>query len=133
MGIEECIARAVVSNQEILVASFEPLKSDGEIMQAKGEFDPNVGATATFFPFRKHRVFPDLLIPGFGKQQQQRPGQLGRLGKSFESVGREQWKREQYPVDPDAVGHEPARRQPVGPDPRHERRRHGDRAGPAAV
>lgn len=38
--LQDCVALALDENEDILVSSYEPLKADGDIMQAKGEFDP---------------------------------------------------------------------------------------------
>ncbi len=38
--LQDCVALALEANQDIKVSAYEPLKSDGDIMSAKGEFDP---------------------------------------------------------------------------------------------
>lgn len=38
--LQDCVALALDENQDIKVSAYEPLKADGDIMQAKGEFDP---------------------------------------------------------------------------------------------
>jgi outer membrane protein TolC len=40
LSLMDCVQRALESNQDIEVAEFTPLKSDGSIMSAEGEFDP---------------------------------------------------------------------------------------------
>ncbi|MBN2308788.1 MAG: TolC family protein [Candidatus Hydrogenedentes bacterium] len=48
LALRDCIAMALTSNQDILVTSFEPLKSDGEVMQRRGEFDPTLSTSGSF-------------------------------------------------------------------------------------
>ncbi|MCC6487987.1 MAG: TolC family protein [Candidatus Hydrogenedentes bacterium] len=40
LSLQECVTKALESNQDILVTAYEPLKAESDIMQAKGEFDP---------------------------------------------------------------------------------------------
>ncbi|NUM54493.1 MAG: TolC family protein [Candidatus Hydrogenedentes bacterium] len=40
MSMQEAVQLALSNNRDIIVTSYEPLKVDGDIMQAKGEFDP---------------------------------------------------------------------------------------------
>jgi len=40
LSLQDCVALALDENQDIIVAAYEPLKADGDIMSAKGEFDP---------------------------------------------------------------------------------------------
>ena len=48
MGMEDCVRRALESNQDILVAEFEPAKSDADLMAAKGDFDPALRTSAEY-------------------------------------------------------------------------------------
>lgn len=48
MSLAECIEIALRQNQEIAVVSFEPLKVDGDIMAAKGEFDPQLAGNMSY-------------------------------------------------------------------------------------
>lgn len=40
MSLQEAVQLTLTNNRDIIVTSYEPLKTDGDIMQAKGEFDP---------------------------------------------------------------------------------------------
>ncbi|MBX7257432.1 MAG: TolC family protein [Candidatus Hydrogenedentes bacterium] len=40
MSLQQCVDTALKSNRDIIVTSYEALKADGDIMAAKGEFDP---------------------------------------------------------------------------------------------
>ncbi|MBI5094355.1 MAG: TolC family protein [Candidatus Hydrogenedentes bacterium] len=48
MSMEDCVRRALENNQDILVAEYEPMKSDADIMSAKGEFDPALRSSANY-------------------------------------------------------------------------------------
>lgn len=41
ISLEDCLRIALVQNLDIQVAEFDPQRNDGELMQARGEFDPN--------------------------------------------------------------------------------------------
>lgn len=38
--LQDCVALALDENEDIKVSAYEPLKADGDIMAARGEFDP---------------------------------------------------------------------------------------------
>ncbi|MFA6244409.1 MAG: hypothetical protein WC655_25930, partial [Candidatus Hydrogenedentales bacterium] len=40
MSLQQCVDAALKSNRDIIVTSYEALKADGDILAAKGEFDP---------------------------------------------------------------------------------------------
>ncbi|MFP4500704.1 MAG: TolC family protein [Candidatus Hydrogenedentota bacterium] len=40
LSLDDCLMLALENNPDILVSQYEPLKADGDIMSAKGEFDP---------------------------------------------------------------------------------------------
>ncbi len=40
LSLQQCVALALEANRDIIVSSYEPLKSEQDIRQAKGEFDP---------------------------------------------------------------------------------------------
>ena len=48
LTLEECVRRALEANPDLLVTSYEPLKADGDVMTAKGEFDPVLSSQATY-------------------------------------------------------------------------------------
>ncbi|MBI4559437.1 MAG: TolC family protein [Candidatus Hydrogenedentes bacterium] len=48
LGLQECVRRALEANQDILVLAYEPLKSDGDVMSAKGEFDPLLRGSTSY-------------------------------------------------------------------------------------
>ncbi len=41
VSLEDCLRIALVQNLDIQVAEFDPQRNDGDLMQARGEFDPN--------------------------------------------------------------------------------------------
>jgi outer membrane protein TolC len=45
ISLQDCVALALDENQDIIVSAYEPLKADGDIMAAKGEFDPVLRTT----------------------------------------------------------------------------------------
>lgn len=48
LSLEECVQRALASNQDVRVSMFEPLKIDGDLLAAKGEFDPVLSAGSSY-------------------------------------------------------------------------------------
>ncbi|HPO15733.1 MAG TPA: TolC family protein [Candidatus Hydrogenedentes bacterium] len=48
MNLQECIQIALKQNPDIIVAQLQPLKTDGDIKAAKGEFDPVWRTTANY-------------------------------------------------------------------------------------
>ena len=48
LSLDECIAIALRQNPDIIIARFAPLKADGDIKAASGEFDPFWQSTATY-------------------------------------------------------------------------------------
>ncbi len=48
LNLQECIQIALKQNPDIIVAQLQPLKSDGDIKAAKGEFDPVWRTTANY-------------------------------------------------------------------------------------
>jgi outer membrane protein TolC len=42
MSLHDAVQTALTNNRDIIVTAYEPLKVDGDIMQAKGEFDPTL-------------------------------------------------------------------------------------------
>ena len=48
LSLRECIQLAVEQNPDLQVTRLEPLKSDADVLAAKGEFDPLVSATANY-------------------------------------------------------------------------------------
>ncbi len=48
MSLAECIRTAIDQNPDLQVVRFEPLKSEADIMTARGEFDPVASETATY-------------------------------------------------------------------------------------
>ncbi|MCP4640890.1 MAG: TolC family protein [bacterium] len=48
MTLYDCVALALVANQDILVTEFEPLKADGESLASRGEFDPTYSISGSF-------------------------------------------------------------------------------------
>ncbi len=48
LTLEECVYLALDNNQEILVTEYEPLKSETDIIAARGEFDPLLSVTAGY-------------------------------------------------------------------------------------
>ena len=47
MALQDAVQLALKNNRDIIVTSYEPLKADGDILAAKGEFDPILGGTYT--------------------------------------------------------------------------------------
>jgi len=48
LALSECIQLALEQNPDLQVTRIEPMKSDADIMTAKGEFDPLFSASATY-------------------------------------------------------------------------------------
>jgi len=49
LSLQDCVAAALSANEDIRVVSYEPLKSDGDILAAKGEFDPLASFNAGYY------------------------------------------------------------------------------------
>jgi len=47
MTIQEAVQAALTKNRDIIVTSYEPLKADGDVLAAKGEFDPVLSSSYT--------------------------------------------------------------------------------------
>lgn len=48
MSLQDCIRIAVECSPDLQIVRFEPLKSDGDILASKGEFDPILSSTITY-------------------------------------------------------------------------------------
>ena len=48
LSVADCVKMALESNQDIVVAEFEPLKSDGDILSSHGTFDPYLSSNVTY-------------------------------------------------------------------------------------
>lgn len=48
MSLDDCIQVGLKANQDILIVSYEPLKSEADIDAARGEFDPLLSSSLTF-------------------------------------------------------------------------------------
>jgi outer membrane protein TolC len=48
LSLEDALRIALVQNLDIQVAEFDALRSDGDLLQAKGEFDPVFNASSTY-------------------------------------------------------------------------------------
>lgn len=48
ISLEDCLRIALVQNLDIQIAEFDPQRNDGELMQARGEFDPNFTLNSTY-------------------------------------------------------------------------------------
>lgn len=48
MTLYDCLVLALVSNPDIQIQSFEPVKADGDLLAAKGEFDPQFSVVAGY-------------------------------------------------------------------------------------
>lgn len=47
MSLQDAVQLALKNNRDIIVTSYEPLKADGDILAAKGEFDPTLSGKYT--------------------------------------------------------------------------------------
>jgi outer membrane protein TolC len=63
LSLAECVQIALRENPQILVDRFEPLKADGDILAARGEFDPALQTTAQY---NRSSVSADQQIQQFG-------------------------------------------------------------------
>lgn len=48
ISLEECVQIALMQNQDIEIAALDPLRADGQLMSARGEFDPILSGSATY-------------------------------------------------------------------------------------
>ncbi|MCH7909118.1 MAG: TolC family protein [Candidatus Hydrogenedentes bacterium] len=48
MSLDDCIQAGLKANQDILIVSYEPLKSEADIDAARGEFDPVLSSSLNF-------------------------------------------------------------------------------------
>ena len=48
LTLEDCVRIALEGNQDIIIVSYEPLKSQADVMSAKGDFDPVLAGTFNF-------------------------------------------------------------------------------------
>ena len=48
LSLQDCVCAALEANEDIEVASYEPLKGAADILTAKGEFDPLASTTAVY-------------------------------------------------------------------------------------
>lgn len=48
LSLDDCLRIALVQNLDIQVAEFDPQRNDGELMQARGEFDPVLALNSTY-------------------------------------------------------------------------------------
>lgn len=48
LSVEDCVRRALAANPDILVAEYEPLKAQADVLAAKGDFDPALRSQAKY-------------------------------------------------------------------------------------
>ncbi len=48
VSLEDCLKIALIQNLDIQVAEFDPLRNDGDLMKARGEFDPSLNLNSTY-------------------------------------------------------------------------------------
>jgi outer membrane protein TolC len=48
LSLEECLRVAIENNPDLQIVRYEPLRSAADILAVKGEFDPILGASATY-------------------------------------------------------------------------------------
>ena len=48
MSLDDCIRAGLKANQDILIVSYEPLKSEADVDAARGEFDPLLSSSLNF-------------------------------------------------------------------------------------
>ncbi|HIJ65838.1 MAG TPA: TolC family protein [Candidatus Hydrogenedentes bacterium] len=48
LTLDDCVQLALEANPDVVVASYEPLKADGDILSARGEFDPQLTGDVSY-------------------------------------------------------------------------------------
>ena len=62
VSLEDCLRIALVQNLDIQIAEFDPQRNDGELMQARGEFDPSINLSSTY---RESQTSPSAQTSAF--------------------------------------------------------------------
>jgi outer membrane protein TolC len=62
VSLEDCLRIALVQNLDIQIAEFDPQRNDGDLMQARGEFDPSVSLSSTY---RESQTSPSAQTSAF--------------------------------------------------------------------
>lgn len=83
MTLRQCAHAALEGNQDILVVSYEPLKSDADVFSAKGEFDPVLSGSIDFTLSRSVASGQILIFGGVSSiEQYLSTGRLSLQGRT---------------------------------------------------